>query len=474
MTLSLDDAQALIGFGMWAVEAGGVISTPQLRAIYGEPPATLADLIARVHDDDRAAFADAIERRAAFDLEHRIVRTGGAIRLVRTRASAQLVATVEDITERQEQLAHLVFADRMKSIATLAGGMAHEINNPLGFIAFNLENIQTELRAGTDRWREVDAMLGEAREGVQRIQGIVRGVSLFARRTEDLRIQLPLGRVIDSALAAVGPELRHRARIVLDTIDAPMVRANETRLVQVFVHLLRNACAAIPEGRASEHEIRIAARPEKTSAIIEIADTGHGIPPADTARVFDPFYTTRAIAGGTGLGLSICHGIVESLGGEISVRSEIGAGTVFTIRLPAEPPDLKPLAPLKRVPRATRRGKVLIVDDEVAFAGSLQRGLGRDHDVVVLRSGRDALAQIRSGERFDAILCDLMMPEITGMELHARLLELAPEQADRMVFVTGGAFTVAAQHFLERLRTPWFEKPCSIADLRAAVDSLVR
>lgn len=462
---------------MWEIADGALTTTPELRAVYGDLPTTIAELIARTHADDRAAFAAAIVANTAFDLEHRVERSGGATRMVRTRAGrfgARLIGVVEDITERQEQLAHLVFAERMQSIATLAGGMAHEINNPLGFIAFNLENIQGELRAGTDRWREVDAMLGEAREGVQRIQSIVRSVSLFARRTEDLRILLPLGRVIDTALSAVGPELRHRARIVLDTVDAPMVRANETRLVQVFVHLLRNACAAIPEGRANEHEIRIAARPEGRHAIVEIADTGHGIPPGEAARVFDPFYTTRAIAGGTGLGLSICHGIVQSLGGEIAVRSELGVGTVFQIRLPAEPLDLAPQAPLKRVVRATRRGKVLIVDDEAAFAGSLQRLLGRHHDVTVLRSGRDALAQIRSGTRFDAILCDLMMPEITGMELHARLLELAPEQADRMLFVTGGAFTVAAQHFLERLRTPWFEKPCSIDDLRAAVDALVR
>ena len=476
----LDEVIAVAGLGAWEIDDGDRLACDaSLRAIYGELPTTLAELLARIPDEERPLAAAAIAARTAFELEHRLVRSGGAVRLVHTRArpfGTRLVATVEDITERQERLAELVFADRMAAVATLAGGLAHEINNPLAFIAFNLDVVQGELRAprGTDRWNELDTMLVEAREGVARIQRIVRSVALFARKTEDHRVPLALERVVERALEATASELRHRARIVRAFGPAPHVLANETRLAQVFVHLLQNAAAALPEGHADAHEIRATIATEAGRAIVEIADSGHGIALADRARVFDPFFTTRPVGGGLGLGLSICHGIVRALGGEITVQSELGAGTVFRVSLPGAPAaDADAPARARPAPRATRRGKVLIVDDEVVFATSLRRLLGRDHDVVVMSRGRDALDAIAAGTRYDAILCDLMMPEMTGMELHARLLEQAPDQADRMVFVTGGAFTVGAQEFLERLPTPWFEKPCDVAELRNAIAALI-
>ena len=467
-------------FGIWAIEGDAVTCTDAVAAVYGERPTTLAALVERVHDDERAAFAQAVAARASFELEHRIVRSDGALRLVHTRAhrlGAQLVAAVEDITDRQARFAELVFADRMQSVATLAGGLAHEINNPLAFIAFNLEAVQQELRTprGTDRWGELDTMLGEARDGVERIQKIVRSIALFARKTEDRRVSVVLAPLLDRALDIAATELRHRARIVRAYGDVPAVRANETRLVQVFVHVLQNAAAAIAEGHAERNEIRIATRGEVGRAIIEISDTGHGIPPGEVERIFDPFYTTKAIGGGLGLGLSICHGIVRSLGGEIAIQSAIGSGTLVRVTLPGEPTPTS-ASPVKSpaIARPTRRGRVLIVDDEVVFASSLRRLMAREHEVVMLHRGREALASITGGARYDAILCDLMMPEMTGMELHAQLLELAPDQADRMIFVTGGAFTETAQTFLERLRTPWFEKPCAVGELRAAVGALIR
>ncbi len=476
---NLDEAQALVGFGVWECEgtSEAVTCTAALRDIYGELPTTRAALVAAVHADDRAQFAAALALHAPFELEHRLSHES---RVVQTRArlfGTRLVAAAVDITAHHARMGELVFADRMASVATLAGGLAHEINNPLAFIAFNLETVHQELRAprGTDRWRELDAMLDEARAGVQRIQKIVRGISLFARKSEDHHTLLALDRVLEHSVDATGTELRHRAKLVRDYAPAPAVRANETRLVQVFVNLLQNAAAAIPEGHADRHEIRIATRGEGGRAIIEISDTGHGMPPGEQARIFDPFYTTKAIGSGTGLGLSICYGIVRSLGGEITVHSALGAGTMFRIALPGEsqgPTIATPKVPQNAAP--PRRGKVLIVDDEVVFATSLRRLIARDHEAIVMNRGRDVLDQIRAGVRYDAILCDLMMPELTGMELHAQLLELAPDQADRMIFVTGGAFTETAQRFLERLRTPWFEKPCHIGDLRAAVAALIR
>ena len=121
----------------------------------------------------------------------------------------------------------------------------------------------------------------------------------------------------------------------------------------------------------------------------------------------------------------------------------------------------------------SRRGRLLIVDDEIVFSGSLRRLFSNEHDVTVVNRGTEALARLRAGERFDAILCDLLMPEVTGVELYTELRQLAPDQADCMIFLTGGAFSESSQRFLDGVSNRWFEKPCNLDLLRAAVREVV-
>lgn len=122
---------------------------------------------------------------------------------------------------------------------------------------------------------------------------------------------------------------------------------------------------------------------------------------------------------------------------------------------------------------AARRGRLLIVDDEVVFSGSLRRLFSNEHDVTVVNRGSEALGRLRGGERFDAILCDLLMPEVTGAELYTELRQIAPDQADCMIFLTGGAFSESSQRFLDAISNRWFEKPCNLDLLRAAVREVV-
>lgn len=122
---------------------------------------------------------------------------------------------------------------------------------------------------------------------------------------------------------------------------------------------------------------------------------------------------------------------------------------------------------------AVRRGRLLIVDDEVVFSGSLRRLFSNEHDVTVVNRGSEALGRLRAGERFDAILCDLLMPEVTGVELYTELRQIAPDQADCMIFLTGGAFSESSQRFLDGVANRWFEKPCNLDLLRAAVREVV-
>jgi CheY-like chemotaxis protein len=140
---------------------------------------------------------------------------------------------------------------------------------------------------------------------------------------------------------------------------------------------------------------------------------------------------------------------------------------------PSTEPSTKPSTKPSTTPLA-KRGRILLVDDEAVFAGALQRLLSHEYDVTLLTSGRDALDQVRAGARFDVILCDLVMPMVSGIELHAELRHIAPEQADRIIFLTGGAFTGRFQQFLDSIANCWFEKPCNLQELRAAIRRTVR
>ena len=230
------------------------------------------------------------------------------------------------------------------------------------------------------------------------------------------------------------------------------------------------------EGNAEQNLIRISTRWDEASGriAVEVSDTGSGIPPENLPRIFDAFFTTKPIGVGTGLGLSICHRIVSVLGGEINVESEVGKGTVFRVMLLPSSRTVDAPAPLLAVAAASRRGKVLVIDDEPMVARSLGRVLEPEHDVTIVLSAGDAHRRVTAGERYDVILCDLMMPQMTGMDLYAEFLRTHPEQASQMVFLTGGAFTSGARAFLDDVPNQRIEKPFDTQHLRSIINDRVR
>ncbi|HZH79455.1 MAG TPA: ATP-binding protein, partial [Archangium sp.] len=268
----------------------------------------------------------------------------------------------------------------------------------------------------------------------------------------------------------------HRARVVKDYGLPPAVLADERRLGQVFLNLIVNAAQALPEGQGLHNEIRLTTGQDAQGlAFISVSDNGTGIPPEVLPRIFEPFFTTKEVGEGTGLGLSICHSIIQELGGDIRVRSEPGQGTTFEVRLPAAPEDEEEVevSAAKPTPAPFRRGRLLIIDDEPLVVATLVRTLAREHDVLSFTSARQALERLRAGEPCELILCDLMMPELTGMELHATLARENPALAERMLFLTGGAFTEATRAFLDSTRQPWVEKPFEPEALRTRVNELL-
>jgi signal transduction histidine kinase/CheY-like chemotaxis protein len=383
--------------------------------------------------------------------------------------------------ERLKMAAQLQQADRMVAVGTLAAGVAHEINNPLayvvaalGFLDEELSVLARELPPG--RLREARESLSDAHDGAGRVTTIVRDLKTFSRADEERSGPVDLHRVIDSSINLASNAFKHRAQLVKDYGRIPQVLGNEARLGQVFLNLLINSAQAFREGSMERNEIRVTTRTDDAGrAIVEVGDTGIGMTREVARHVFDPFFTTKPVGVGTGLGLFICRNIVAAAGGEISIDSEPGRGTVLRVALPPAPAGALVATPGPAVsddaPR--RRGWILVVDDEPAIGTAVQRALQAEHDVVVMTTAREARERIASGERFDAIVCDLMMPLMTGMDLHRELTTLAPDQAERMVFLTGGAFTTSARQFLESCRNGLLEKPVTSNDLRALVRALI-
>jgi signal transduction histidine kinase/CheY-like chemotaxis protein len=383
-------------------------------------------------------------------------------------------------TERAQMTAQLMQADRLVAMGTLAAGVAHELNNPLAYVLAGLELVTREVGAlaaelPPGKLAEVTEVLADVREGGDRIRRVVRDLKTFSRGDEAARGPVDVRRVLESSVNMAFNEIRHRAALVKELAPAPLVEANESRLGQVFLNLLINAAQAIPDGAADRHQIRVATGTDAAGrAVVEIADTGTGIAAESLDRIFEPFYTTKPVGVGTGLGLSICRNLVTAIGGEISVESTPGAGSTFRITLPACCAAEHSACSAGAPPLPARRGRVLVVDDEPAVASATARVLSREHVVLTEHTAHGALQRLAGGERFDVVFCDLMMPQMSGMELYDAVASLDPAQAARVVFLSGGAFTASAREFLERVPNPRMDKPFDSEALRAVARGMVR
>ena len=386
---------------------------------------------------------------------------------------AGAVLTVVDVTERKRLQSQLARADRLASLGRLAAGVGHEVNNPLTWVLDNLEQVQTTLNEGmalADR-EQASQSIAEALDGARRVRDIVKELSAFSRGGAPEAELVNLEDVIEEAIKISDKEIRFRSRLTREFGRTPRVLASPGRLVQVFVNLLVNAAHAIDSGGVKDNEIRVRTWYEQGRVHAEIRDTGHGIAESDIGRLFDPFFTTKAK--GEGLGLSISHEIVSQCGGRIDVVSEEGKGTTFTVVLPAsaETPSTRPLP---RAHAALLSGaRVLVVDDEPALRRTLRRTLGRENEVVLAASGEEALTLLEKEPAFDVVLCDLMMPGFSGIDLYEHLVKNRPEVAARMVFMTGGAFTARAEEFLRDGNRPLIAKPFETKELLQTLGDVV-
>jgi signal transduction histidine kinase len=426
------------------------------------------------------------------------LRTGAHDFIVKGRLARLLPAIERELreaamrAERRKISQQLLISERMASVGILAAGVAHEINNPLAVIIANLDFVHQKMdemvhalhppgdgAAGggptmdwlAARLAEIGEPLHDSQEAAERVRFIARDLRVFARTSDEEKggpVSVP--DVLESAIRMASNEIRYRARLVRDFGDVPPVAANEARLGQVFLNLIVNAAQSMPEGDSGTNEIRIVVRRQGDNHVaVEIRDTGSGIPPEVLPRIFDPFFTTKPAAVGTGLGLAICHRIVSALGGELSVDSSVGSGSVFRVVLPRAREAVAESKPVATQAVPVRRSRILVVDDEPTLCTTIERMLSREHSVTTVTSARQARELIGAGEEYDLILCDLMMPEMTGMDLHAELLLENPQQAEKLIFMTGGAFTPKARMFLDQVPNLSIEKPFTLTMLRQLI-----
>jgi signal transduction histidine kinase len=420
-------------------------------------------------------------------------------------SGGRMLLCLRDVTEARVVEVKRLQAEKLAAMGILAAGVAHEINNSAAFVVANFEALSTQIRALDQRVGQIAdsdleakmsgllfetiSILQESKEGMARIQRTVRDLSSLAPVDDVYVGPIEINATVDSTLLILRSELRHRALVDRDLRATRRVCSTSARLGQVFLNLIMNAVQALDETRAKDNRIRVRTYDSGNDVIFEVTDNGAGIAPGVLPRVFDSFFTTKPRGTGAGLGLPISQGIVRSLGGEITVETELGGGSEFRVRFPSEPAavaarpveaDLLAQSPPTAAPsqgprpyrQATleyRRRRVLAVDDEALLLKAYRRMIGDVHEVVTALGGRDAMLVLRRGHDFDLILCDLQMPEMSGIELYMTAKKEFPVLADRFVFVTGGAFSSEARQFLEQAVT-CLNKPFTIEELMALID----
>jgi PAS domain S-box-containing protein len=443
---------------------------------YGHP---ITDFI---HPDDQLAAAERIrdlirsgrahdapaEYRSRARDGHELVVEISSI-LIDFDGGRAVLAFARDVTERKAMQTRLAQADRLSALGMLSAGVAHEINNPLAYVLMNLELIKRELEKGDADRKILLARLEEARHGAERVATIVRDLKTFAREDQGVRWPVELEAVLDAALNVVGEEIAKRGRVTRDYARVPTVEGVAARLEQVFVNLLLNAAQALPDGDPLGNEVTVSASSDSDWVYVSVRDTGSGMSDEIRRHIFDPFFTTKPPGVGTGLGLPICQGIVGAYGGTIEVTTAPRAGSTFTVKLRRFHGAIGAPAPTPS-PAAPTRGRLLIVDDDAAVGRTLSLALEQDHDVTVVASGQAALELLRATppERcFDAVLCDLVMPGMTGSELFSIARAELPKVARRFIFMSGGYFFGADTSQTDG--QPVLEKPFNLEQVRTAL-----
>lgn len=422
------------------------------------------------------AIEKTLDSEGILKFEHSVSRPDGTsiqveVRMVKSGEN-EVTAILRDTTDEVAMKAGLMVADRMAALGTLSVGVGHEINNPLMYVAGNIEyalELLSDSKPGTERDGQIREALLDAEEGAERVKRIVRDLKRSVPRERESDDSVAnASSAMEFAVRVTGKQVEQVATLNADIPSNVFVHGAEGKLSQVLLNLLLNSMQAFPS-RNPEHNC-ITARIETSDddVVFEISDNGPGIDPAIQEKIFDPFFTTKEVGKGTGLGLYVCHQIIADFGGTLTIESELGKGTTARIALSrAEVPQTR-----GKTESELEEGKlkILVIDDEPGILKACARMMSQ-HDVTTCVESSEALDLIVKGD-FDAIFCDIMMPKLSGIQLYDEVTRAAPDKADLMVFITGGAFSPDVETFLATHADNHLFKPFDRADLLQAVDGV--
>ncbi|MDA1280974.1 MAG: ATP-binding protein [Chloroflexi bacterium] len=383
----------------------------------------------------------------------------------------RFLVLIDDISEGADREDRMIANSRLVSVGEMAAGVAHELNNPLTAV---LGFSQLAMRQAVDGMlkRDLESIASEA----ERAGRIVDNLLTFARSSDSdpasqtLDINKSLQKILD--LREYECRVNNIEVVTYLDADVPRTLADAHRMEQVFMNLIGNSIHAIGE-IVGHGTITIGVVHDEGRIRVSVTDDGPGISAANQKVIFQPFFTTKPVGKGTGLGLSICKGIVEDHGGSIRVESSLGRGTTFVVEIPiVDVPAVaqSPTPGEPAQPKSYTKLKILAVDDEKSVTMLLNRALAaQGHDVDIANDGAEALRTVFLNE-YDAILLDVRMPGLGGVEVFRSIEVLRPDLADRVMFITGDTVSPDTRSFLEQTRVEVLHKPFSLEELRHSMD----
>ena len=388
---------------------------------------------------------------------------------------------VENITPLRAAEQALRQSEKLAALGQLVSGVAHELNNPLAAILHFAEDLLEDERTTADH-----EALSVIRDQARRSRTIVRDLLSFVRFRDAAREHVQLVEALSRGVRALQPVVESiGGRLTAELPAEPVFGSTDPAgLQQIVTNLVVNGAQASGENG----HVRLRATVAGRELTLVVEDTGPGIPPADMSRIFEPFFTTKPLGEGTGLGLSVTLGVVQQLGGKISVENRAaddGGGARFTVKLPID--GIGAVTPTKITPRSATvpslavppiesgsPPRVLIIDDEASIRSALHRFFARrGWRVDEARDGAKGLAMLLTARTdFTLVISDLKMPDFSGVELHDHVAAVAPELLDRIIFSTGDVASKDAAEFVQRTKCTVLQKPFELRALETLVAGL--
>lgn len=385
----------------------------------------------------------------------------------------------------QNTQAQLIQHEKLAAIGELVAGVAHELNNPLTAVSLYAQLLQRKVTTP-----DAAQDLRKIKEQILHATSIVRSLLDFSRQHPPERKQTQINDMVTGAFELLAYELRKQNvewHLQLDP-ELPLVMVDSRQILQVVVNLVNNAIYAMQENSGQRFlfvmtqvgSSQFAAASATKSPLyvhITIQDNGPGISHDVQPRIFDPFFTTKPSGEGTGLGLSVCHGIVREHEGYIWVRSEPGQGATFLVELPVtiemdteEREEETAVSPAL----AATKARILVIDDEESIREVLCRALRREnYQVDVAADGKTGLTHLQEAA-YDLIICDIRMPELTGVDVFKHLQAQHPHLLPRLIFTTGDIINETTRQFLQETRATCLVKPFDLSDLRHLIETTLR